>query len=1032
LAWDPSSATNVTGYNLYYGPSGGSTNMVHVGNVTSDVLSGLIAGQNYFSYVTAVLDGGLESPPSNLLTFTAATGPVLAGIGDKTVIAGNALTVQLSATDPTPAAVLTYGLVSGPSGAAVNAATGLFNWTPTRSQAPSTNAVTVQVTDNSSPPLSATASFNVIVMVPNNPPSLAAVPNQTVGAGSLVTVPLSATDPDLGQLLTFTLVAGPAGAAVNPSTGVFTWTASTVPSTNSVTVQVTDNGIPNLSDSKSFNIIVITANTSPVLATVPNLLGTPGSAVTWQLSATDADTPAQKLTYSLVSGPTGASVNASSGLFSWTPTSSQVGSAAITVAVTDNGVPPLSNSKSFTVVVSSANTAPVLAPVPNQATSPGTPLSIQLSASDSDIPAQTLTCSLVSGPAGATVSSTGLFSWTPTTAQSPSTNVVTVKVTDSGTPALSATQSFTVVVSSANTPPQLYQVGTRSVAPGSNVSFQITATDSDVPAQTLTFSLVAAPAGASITPSGVFSWTPTTAQAGTTNQITAKVTDNGSPAMSASTTFTVVVNGLSNTGPTLAVVGTQTVAAGANLSLQLSATDSDVPAQTLTYSLVSGPAGSSVTPSGLFSWTPTTAQAPSTNTVTVKVSDSGTPAMSDSKSFTVVVSATSPSNTAPVLATVGNRTVAAGSNLSLQLSATDSDVPAQTLTYSLVSGPSGATVSSSGLFSWTPTSAQAPSTNSITVKVTDSGSPPLSSSQTFLVVVTAATTANTAPVLMQVGTRMVTPGQTVSFQLTGVDSDVPAQTLTFSLVSGPAGATVTPSGMFSWTPSTSQPVGTNVITAKVTDSGTPPLSDTKSFNIVVAQAGNLPPALNPIPDQTVMPGQILMLALTASDPNPGQKLTFGLNYGPSGVTVDPNTGIFTWRLSKTVVPATYAVTVTVSDSGSPPLSASQSFHIIVKSSTSSTAGLANLPTVSWVSELDESHGLRFVNPLDSRTESGSWVHYLEASEDLVHWVTVGVVSDRDELHDSAALGAQRRFYRIRSEATGGSGSNQQTVLGATN
>ena len=45
--------------------------------------------------------------------------------------------------------------------------------------------------------------------------------------------------------------------------------------------------------------------------------------------------------------------------------------------------------------------------------------------------------------------------------------------------------------------------------------------------------------------------------------------------------------------------------------------------------------------------------------------------------------------------------------LSMQLTATDTDVPAQTLTYSITSGPEGLVVDpSTGMITWTPTEVQ--------------------------------------------------------------------------------------------------------------------------------------------------------------------------------------------------------------------------------------------------------------------------------------------------------------------------------------
>jgi len=46
---------------------------------------------------------------------------------------------------------------------------------------------------------------------------------------------------------------------IDPTNGRFTWTPplSQGPATNLVTVRVTDNGIPNLSDTRSFNVVVV-------------------------------------------------------------------------------------------------------------------------------------------------------------------------------------------------------------------------------------------------------------------------------------------------------------------------------------------------------------------------------------------------------------------------------------------------------------------------------------------------------------------------------------------------------------------------------------------------------------------------------------------------------------------------------------------------------------------------------------------------------------------------------------------------------
>src|SRR6185369_14221440 len=138
-----------------------------------------------------------------------------------------------------------------------------------------------------------------------------------------------------------------------------------------------------------------------------------------------------------------------------------------------------------------------------------------------------------------------------------------------------------------------------------------------------------------------------------------------------------------NTAPVLPTISQQTVAEGILLSVNDAATDSDIPANTLSYSLINPPSGASINGSGLITWTPTEVQGPSTNTITAVVND-GT--ISVTNSFVVVVTEV---NTAPVLPTISQQTVAEGSLLSVSDAATDSDLPANTLTYSLISPPSG-------------------------------------------------------------------------------------------------------------------------------------------------------------------------------------------------------------------------------------------------------------------------------------------------------------------------------------------------------
>jgi hypothetical protein len=96
--------------------------------------------------------------------------PTLVAVPDQTILAGRTLWVTNSATDPeAPPQVLTYSLLQAPAGASIDANSGIFSWRPAIYQSPSTQSVRLAVSDNGTPPLSATQSFNLTVGLPATP-----------------------------------------------------------------------------------------------------------------------------------------------------------------------------------------------------------------------------------------------------------------------------------------------------------------------------------------------------------------------------------------------------------------------------------------------------------------------------------------------------------------------------------------------------------------------------------------------------------------------------------------------------------------------------------------------------------------------------------------------------------------------------------------------------------------------------------------------------------------------------------------------
>jgi glucuronoarabinoxylan endo-1,4-beta-xylanase len=96
--------------------------------------------------------------------------------------------------------------------------------------------------------------------------------------------------------------------------------------------------------------------------------------------------------------------------------------------------------------------------------------------------------------------------------------------------------------------------------------------------------------------------------------------------------------GISNTAPALAAIASRTIGAGMMLAITNVATDVDAPPQTLTFSLPNAPTNAVInTNTGVLTWRSLVTQADSTNPFTVMVADNGTPSLSATQSFTVIV-----------------------------------------------------------------------------------------------------------------------------------------------------------------------------------------------------------------------------------------------------------------------------------------------------------------------------------------------------------------------------------------------------------
>jgi len=299
---------------------------------------------------------------------------------------------------------------------------------------------------------------------------------------------------------------------------VITWTPSEVqaPSTNQIITVVSD-GLA--SATNSFTVIV-TALTNEILFEITSIQITNGIAtVTWN-SVTGR-------TYRLLHKDDLLAAD-------WSAVPFDVTAAGASVSHT-NLIGEV--AQRFYRVQLITNTAPTLPVISEQTVAELSPLSVTNTAADANLPAELLTYALIGAPTNAVISAAGVITWTPGEDQGPSTNLFTTVVTDNG--GLSATNSFTVVVTEVNDVPVFVASPTNmTVVPMTVVVVTNSATDSDLPVQTLSYSLLNAPAGVAVTTNGVITWTPSEVQAPSTNQIITVVSDG---LASATNSFTVIV-----------------------------------------------------------------------------------------------------------------------------------------------------------------------------------------------------------------------------------------------------------------------------------------------------------------------------------------------------------------------------------------------------------------------------------------------------------------------------------------------------------
>ena len=724
--------------------------------------------------------------------------PVLGAQTNRTVAELTLLTVTNAASDADlPANTLSYQLISPPAGAVIDT-NGVITWTPTEAQGPGTNTIRTVVTDNGLPPLSITNSFEVIVMEVNSAPVLGAQTNRTVAELTLLTVTNAASDADLpANTLSYQLISPPAGAVIDTN-GVITWTPTEAqgPSTNRLTTVVSDGS---LSATNSFTVTVTEVNTAPVVSSL-SVTTSEDSGTNLVLTASDPDIPSNSLAFVILSSPTNgllSGFNPNSGAVTYTPNLNYNGLDSFLFTVSDGS---LLATGQVSIIVTPVNDPPV-AQADAYSMGIGTTLAVAVPgilANDTNIDGPNpLSAELVSGPVHGLLSlnPNGAFTYRPTNYYI-GTDSFSYRASDGLTNSGLATVSIAVS----------YELRILSISLSSGVA---TVTWASISNQVYRLQY-----RNSLSETN---WTDVSPDVLATGPITSTTNALGTGPQRFYRIVLVALQGIHN-GPALPSQINRSVNELSSLIVTNTAIDNDIPLLPLTYTLAvtnlldnSLVLNASIDGNGVITWTPTEAQGPSTNRLTTVVSDGS---LSATNSFTVTVTEV---NTAPVVSSL-SVTTSEDSGTNLVLTASDPDIPSNSLAFVILSSPTNGLLSgfnpNSGAVTYTP-NLNYNGLDSFLFTVSDGSL--LATGQVSIIV----TPVNDPPVAqadaysMGIGTTLAVAVPGILANDTNIDGPNP---LSAELVSGPVHGllSLNPNGAFTYRP-TNYYIGTDSFSYRASD-----------------------------------------------------------------------------------------------------------------------------------------------------------------------------------------------------------------------
>ena len=614
----------------------------------------------------------------------------------------------------------------------------------------------------------------------SGPPTILTSAATTVNERATYTYDLDAIDYDPGDVVTYRLISGPSGMTIDASTGVVSWTTSSS-DLGPHTVLLHAEDLAGNFAAEAYTLTVLNVNDPPSIDSQPGTTATADQPYTYGVLASDQD-PGDTLTYSLDTSPTGMSIDAQTGLVQWTPTTQQTGAHPVVVRVTDAG--GLFDTQSFSIDVSNLNMPPVaVADAYRVAENTPRVLSPDVLANDSDPNGDPLTFVLVAAPSFGTLD-VSTFTYTSNTGYD-GPDAFTYRARDPGG-LESADTAVSLTVYGANQTPTCqnhsYSVNEDELLTVASVmGLTVGATDPENDPVSVLLWSPPAHGTLNLGVDGAFTYLPGLDQ---TSQVTFEfLCHDGEDIAPTPQTVTITIAPL-NDAPLADAGPDRTDPLGTMVTLAGGGTDADGDAMTFSWAFTAIPAGSTAVLTDANTLTPTfgTDQL-GTYTVQLTVTDASSAVGTD----TVVITS-APLNQPPVIAIDPVPGARVGRSFSYATNATDPDL--DTLTYALITAPSGMTISAStGDISWTPGAGDLGS-NNVTVTATDPGG--LSDSRSYVVDVGL----DAVPVAVN-DAYDVRVGETLAVGAPGVlgnDTDADGDPLTASLVAAPSFGTLTLNG----------------------------------------------------------------------------------------------------------------------------------------------------------------------------------------------------------------------------------------------